>query len=264
MKRLASLKMEWNAASATNAYLDTLQLCSDYKRQCDSWRKTQEPGSDEFISALAAGMKAKLIVEVSSTVSPSTLALAAAARHTGGRFVCILPEPVLAESKKVIKDSGLKDIVEFKTGDPTELLSHYGDIDFSVIDCKNDNYTRLLKLLNVNHEKSVVVANNLVCEKKGLGGHVKGKKDRVQVRSMKHPIGKGMEITTISRRNETEKRDHGHIRSRFKIETKNDVTKRTGKSRWVVKVDEKSGEEHIFRVPESLEVSHGKEKTFPF
>ncbi|KAK3194622.1 hypothetical protein Dsin_025932 [Dipteronia sinensis] len=247
MKRLANLKMDWNAASATDAYLDTLRLCSDYKRRCDSWRKTQEPGSNEFISALAAGMKAKLIVEVSSAVSPSTLALATAARHTGGRLVCILPEPILAESKKVIKDSGLKDMVEFKTGDPCELLSHYGDIDFSVIDCKNDDNTRLLSMLNVNPEKSVVVANNLVCEKKGLGGHVKGKKDRVQVRTMKHPIGKGMEITMISRRNEIEnKRDHHG----------DDAMKRNGKSRWVVKVDEKSGEEHIFRVPKSHEISH--------
>ncbi len=83
---------------------------------------TRETGSNEFISALAAGMKAKLIVEITSDVSPSTVALATAARHTGGRLVCILPEPVLAESKKVIRDSGLKDIVEFRTGDPSELL----------------------------------------------------------------------------------------------------------------------------------------------
>lgn len=91
--------------------------CNDYKIRCDSWR-TQEPESNEFISALAAGMKSKFLVEVSPGVSPSTLALAAAARHTGGRLVCILPERVLAESNKVIKDSGLKDIVELKTGTP--------------------------------------------------------------------------------------------------------------------------------------------------
>ncbi|KAF2324884.1 hypothetical protein GH714_021022 [Hevea brasiliensis] len=82
--------------------------CGDHKRRCGLWM-TRETGSNEFISALAAGMKAKLIVEITSDVSPSTVALATAARHTGGRLVCILPEPVLAESKKVIRDSGPHD-----------------------------------------------------------------------------------------------------------------------------------------------------------
>lgn len=73
----------------------------------------QEPGSNEFVSALAAGMKAKLIVEVTSCVSLSTIALAAAARQTGGRLECILPETALDESKQVIRNSGLIDQVEF-------------------------------------------------------------------------------------------------------------------------------------------------------
>lgn len=80
-------------------------------------------------------------------------------------MVCILPEPILAESNKVIKDSGLKDLVEFKTGDPFELLTNYENIDFSLVDCKNDEYTGLLKLLDVNLRKSVVVATNLVGER---------------------------------------------------------------------------------------------------
>ncbi|KAB2595849.1 hypothetical protein D8674_031299 [Pyrus ussuriensis x Pyrus communis] len=234
--------MEWSAASATNAYFDTLKLvsnvsnvltpnsysfllCNDCGRQCGSW-KTQEPGSNEFVSALAAGMNAKLIVEVTSTVSPSTIALGAAAKQTGGKLVCILSQPVLDESKKVIRDSGLKDSVEFKTGNPSELLSNYENIDFSLVDCKNDEYTRLLKLLDVNARKSVVVANNLVGERKELEGHLGVKGKRVPVRSTKNSIGKGMEVTMIGKN-----------------------TEESGKSKWVVKVDEQSGEEHIFRVP---------------
>ncbi|XP_012481105.1 uncharacterized protein LOC105795999 [Gossypium raimondii] len=96
--------MEWSAASATKAYLETLQL----------W-KTREPRSNEFISALAARMKSKLIVEVKPRVSPSTLALATAAKHTGAKFVCILPEAALPEVKRESKDLGLTDVVEFKT-----------------------------------------------------------------------------------------------------------------------------------------------------
>ena len=47
----------------------------------------------EFISALAAGKQAKLMVEVSTEgITPLTIALAVAAKQTGGRFICILVE----------------------------------------------------------------------------------------------------------------------------------------------------------------------------
>ncbi|XP_007051551.2 PREDICTED: uncharacterized protein LOC18613980 [Theobroma cacao] len=244
--------MEWSATSATKAYLETIQLCNNLNKLSDSW-KTREPGSSEFISALAAGMKSKLIVEVKSSVSPSTIALATAAKHTGARFVCILPETALLEAKKETKDSGLIDIVEFKTGDPTEILQNYEKIDFSLVDCKNDDYPKLLKMINVNPKKAVVVANNLASDKEGFGGHVKGMKDKVTVRSMKHPIGKGMEITTIGRTNKSERRDRGGG-GLLGAERRGIPMKKTASanSKWIVRVDEESGEEHIFRPPRSL------------
>jgi predicted O-methyltransferase YrrM len=201
----------------------------------------QELGSNEFVSALAAGMKAKLIVEVtSSPASSSTIALAAAARQTGGKLVCILPEPVLDESKESIKNSGLKDQVEFRTEDPSKLLPRYENIDFSLVDCKDESYAMLLNLLDVNPVRSVVVANNLVGDRKGLEGRVRRKDEKVAVRSVKHPIGKGMEVTMISRNGEIDHkrhvRDYHHARKR-------------NKSKWIAKFDEKSGEEHIFRLP---------------
>ncbi|XVF80236.1 hypothetical protein PTKIN_Ptkin15bG0054700 [Pterospermum kingtungense] len=218
------------------------------KRRSDSW-KTREPGSSEFISALAAGMEGKLIVEVKSSVSPSTIALATAAKHTGARFVCILPEAALLEAKRETKDTGLINMVEFKTGDPTEILKNYEKVDFSLVDCMNDDYPKLLKMIKVNPHKAVVVAINLAGDKEGLGGHVTGMKDKVPVRSMKHPIGKGMEITTIGRSNKSERRDQGGG-VHFGAETMGIPQKR--KSKWIVKVDEESGEEHIFRMPRSF------------
>lgn len=182
-------------------------------------------------------MKAKLIVEVtSSPASSSTIALAAAARQTGGKLVCILPETVLDESKEAINNSGLKDQVEFRTEDPYKLLPYYENIDFSLVDCKDESYEMLLNFIDVNPVRSVVVANNLVGDRKGLGGCVRRNYEKLAVRSVKHPIGKGMEVTTISKNDETDKRHH-HARKR-------------NKSKWIAKFDEKSGEEHIFRLPQ--------------
>ncbi|KAK7258503.1 hypothetical protein RIF29_24082 [Crotalaria pallida] len=234
--------MEWSATCATRAYLDTLQLCSTHKIQYGSWR-VQEPGSNEFVSALAAGMKAKLIVEVTSgSSSSSTIALAAAARQTGGRLVCILPEPELDESKEVIRNSGLNDQVEFRTEDPSMLLPCYENIDFSLVDCKDERYVKLLNLLDVNPTRSVVVANNLAGDKKGLDGYVRRKDhdEKVAVRSLKHPIGKGMEVTMISKNDENDKR----------LGVRSHHGRKRNKSKWVAKFDEESGEEHIFRVPQ--------------
>ncbi|TYI19367.1 hypothetical protein ES332_A07G160300v1 [Gossypium tomentosum] len=193
--------MEWSAASATKAYLETLQL-----------GKTPEPRSNEFISALAAGMKSKLIVEVKSSVSPSTLALASAAKHTGAKFVCILPEAALPEVERESKDLGLTYVT-----------------DFSLVVCKNGDYRKLLNTIKVNPKRAVVVATNLSDDKQGLGAHIVGKKNKVP----------GMEITTIGKTNTSGRHDQGgggHFG--------------TAKSKWIVKVDEESGEEeHIFRVP---------------
>ncbi|XP_047335532.1 uncharacterized protein LOC124939064 [Impatiens glandulifera] len=236
--------MEWSPQCAQDAYLDTLRLCNEHRQHCNS---TTEPDSKEFISALAAGMNAKLIVEVTSEVSTSTIALAAAARQTGGKLVCILPEPRLDESQKAIHHSGLDDLVEFRTEDPETLLPSYENIDFSLVDCKADNYNNLLKMLDVNPTRSVVVADNLIEGRHGLEGHVKGSKEnKVMVRSTTHPIGQGMEVTMIGKGNET---TSSHARRR---ERKTDLGgKRNLKSKWIVRVDEKNGEEHIFRMPQS-------------
>ncbi|KAK6142704.1 hypothetical protein DH2020_023052 [Rehmannia glutinosa] len=233
---------------------DFLVVCSRCKKSCNSC-EAQMPESNEFISALAAGMSAKLIVEITSEVSSSTVALAVAARQTGGKLICILPEPKLNKSQKAIEDSCLSEMVEFKTGDPAEALVNYENIDFSVVDCKSHDYGKLLENLDVNLKRSVVVANNLLEGEKGLEGHLRGVESKTKVRSMKHPIGEGMEITMIGKSNDFGKKSSSHFGKKSKSGSycvrPERVVKKTDKSKWVFQVDEKSGEEHIFRMPKS-------------
>lgn len=207
-----------------------------------------EPETNEFVSAMAAGMNCQLIVEVTLSVSPITIALAAAARQTKGRHICILPEPFLTESSLFIKESGLAHFVDFVIGDPSEILARYNSIDFAVMDCRIVDYAELLKQLDVNLKKAVIVANNLRRGEKGLAENLKWAKDqKVSVKSLRHFIGKGMEVMTIGMRDDQSLHRKiltsggGHERFRS-----NNTMKR--KSHWVKKVDEISGEEHIFRV----------------
>lgn len=219
------------------------------KRKCLESQKSVELESNEFISALAAGMGAKLIVEVSPEPSHSTVALAAAARQTGGRLICILPEEAASTSaKEVIEESGLEDRVEYKVGDPYQLLPEYENIDFSLVDCKADSYTDLLKLLDVNPQWSVVVANRLEGAKEGLRGDVRGlslRKGHV-VRSVKRPIGEGMEVTVIGKIDES---NTGSSKQQRKAPAPAKHQRR--KSKWVREIDE-HGEEHIYRLPMTL------------
>ncbi|CAA2998614.1 Hypothetical predicted protein [Olea europaea subsp. europaea] len=244
--------MDWSPTSATNAYLDALKLCRESKKECNSCEEMRKLESNEFISALAAGLNSKLIVEVTSEASSSTVALAAAARQTGGKLLCILPDPrTLDKSLKVIQELGLNEMVKFRTGDPIEVLPNYENIDFSLVDCNTDKYGRLFEKLDVNRKRSIVVANNLVEGRKGAEGLLKGVETMFKVQSTKRPIGKGMEVTMIGKSNEFGKRERSRG-SHSRAEGKGQFVKKTNKSKWVFAVDEKNGEEHIYRMPKSL------------
>ncbi|XP_047163975.1 uncharacterized protein LOC124833517, partial [Vigna umbellata] len=203
--------------------------CENKKREDGIWR-VGNPESNELISALAAGMKAKLIVEVTSCVSLYTIALAVAARQTAGRFLCFIPKSLLRQSKEAIMNSGLADQVEFRTEDPSKLLSLYHNIDFFLVHCRDDNYTRLLNLVDVSMKRSViVVAKHVLCDKKGLRWHIRGKHEQPEVRSLSH-LGNAMEVSRICMNDDSDKKRR--------------------KSLWIAKFDEESGEEHIYRVPQ--------------
>ncbi|KAK8554551.1 hypothetical protein V6N13_093534 [Hibiscus sabdariffa] len=104
-------------------------------------------------------------------------------KHTGARFVCVLSKAAVHRNRA--KDSSLIDTAEFKTGHLIEILQSYVKIDFTLVDCKNCNYPKLFKMMNTDPKKAVVVANNLACDKEGLGGYVIGMDDKVGVKFMK-------------------------------------------------------------------------------
>ncbi|RZR71062.1 hypothetical protein BHM03_00003268 [Ensete ventricosum] len=223
------------AKCASFLFLFQLAQDSGRRRRRNDGHPSAEPANDEFVSALAAGMGARLIVEVSPEASESTGAVAAAARQTGGRLVCIIAEEVsLAPTKDVIEESGMDDAVEFKVGDPYQLLPEHERIDFSLVGCKSDPYPGLLELLHVNPRSSVVVANRLRGGKEG-------------------PIGEGMEVMMIGKFEEVARTGTAAGGVERRKSAKGSGRRRPHrKSRWVRKIDER-GEEHFFRLPMSFE-----------
>ena len=222
--------------------------------QCnlDVEKKSKKLESTELISALAAGMNAQLIVEICSAPSSTTIALSAAARQINGRFVCILPaksDSLHVDSVKAMQEFGLEDTTEFVIGEAKELLPSYKNVDFCLIDCKltQDCSASLFQLLSINPSLAVVVANNLL-DRTTTGAYDRTFKKIPGAKSITLPIGKGIEVTRIGTYNSSSSQTQNKGIIPDNRCTSHAFRGNNKKSRWIVHIDERTGEEHVFRV----------------
>lgn len=154
-----------------------------------------EPDSAEFISSLAAGIGARRLLEIGGSSGLSTIALAAAARRTGGRLVSIEIEPLRqAESADRLARLGLADYVEFVLDDAANVLPHESDLEFVLIDCEKADYVRFFDLLRLV-PGAVVVADNILSHH--IVKYVTHVRARPGVESITLPIGKGLEVSRV-------------------------------------------------------------------
>ncbi|KAK8498782.1 hypothetical protein V6N12_066923 [Hibiscus sabdariffa] len=185
----------WSAENATKAYLRALNM----------GRRGKEPDVAEFISAIAAGNNAQLMVMTCANVAGSTaLALVAAAHQTGGRVVCILNSLDRYEaSKSALGNYG--DCITFVIGDAKKLLNDYKTADFVLIDWYNALHKGPAVCSCIDGFKTYFL-----------------------------PIGEGL---LVIRKGELS----------LSSKAGNRVNSRN-RSRWVVKIDKWTGEEHVFRI----------------
>jgi predicted O-methyltransferase YrrM len=156
-----------------------------------------EPPSAEFICALAAGIGARRLLEVGGSSGLSTIALAAAARHTAGRLVSIEIEPVRQDlARRRLAALGLADFVEFVLGDAADLLPQFEGLEFVLIDCEKEDYERFLRLLNLS-PRAIVVADNILSH--DLWEYVNAVRTYPGIESVTLPIGKGLEVSRFVR-----------------------------------------------------------------
>jgi predicted O-methyltransferase YrrM len=155
-----------------------------------------EPASAEFVCALASGSGVRRLLEIGGSTGLSTIALAAAARHTGGRVVSIEIEPTRqALAQQHLAKLDLAGHVEFVRADAGDVLPGYEGLDFVLIDCEKDDYIRFLGLLRLTRG-AVVVADNILSH--DLGKYVKAVRSYPGVESMTLAIGKGLEVSRFT------------------------------------------------------------------
>jgi predicted O-methyltransferase YrrM len=154
-----------------------------------------EPHAAELLSALAAGLGAKRIVEIGGSSGLSTIALAAAAKETGGTVISIELEPVRqAEAKETLARVGLAAQVDLRLGDAAAILPTLGVVDLAFIDCEKDDYPRFFDLLKLA-PGAVVVADNVISH--GLTGYIAHVRAKPGVESITLTVGSGLEVTRV-------------------------------------------------------------------
>ncbi|XP_021775279.1 uncharacterized protein LOC110739131 isoform X1 [Chenopodium quinoa] len=177
--------MEWSPQHAMKAFLQTLHLCKENNIHNEEERygidgsKVIEPQGTELLSALAAGNKARIILDITSHqkgVTPLTLALAVAAKQTEGKLICIRPtlQSLFGLDHYIDRDHDNCDasgVTELRVGDPCELINDIRNVDFAVIDCTGFDSSRLRSLsekLHLNPRGAIIVANNITRREQGV------------------------------------------------------------------------------------------------
>jgi len=156
-----------------------------------------EPPSAEFIHALAAGIGAKRLLEIGGSSGLSTIALAAAARQTGGCLISIEKEPVRqADAKDTLSRLGLAKHVDFILADAATVLLRQADLDFALIDCEKEDYIRFFDMLPMR-KGGIIVADNIISH--SMSDYVAHVRGCAGAESITLEIGKGLEVSCVHR-----------------------------------------------------------------
>ncbi|MBV8904844.1 MAG: DUF1442 domain-containing protein [Acidobacteriia bacterium] len=155
-----------------------------------------EPASAEFLCALAEGVRAKRMVEIGGSSGVSTIALATAARATGGHVVSIEIEPQRqAEARVTLARLELDGFVDFVLADAATVLPRLGPLDLAFIDCEKDDYIRFFDMLPLV-PGAIVVADNIVSHR--MTKYVSHVLSQPAAESILLPIGQGLEVTRVA------------------------------------------------------------------
>ncbi|KAL4373074.1 hypothetical protein HN51_007051 [Arachis hypogaea] len=225
------MKLVWSPERASNAYIDTVKSCKLYRQS----------GVAEMVSAMAAGWNAQVIVETWSQggLIATSVGLAIARRHTGGRHVCIVPdERSRSEYAASMGEAGM--LPEIMVGEPEEVMAELTGIDFLVVDSRRKDFPRVLRLAKLSNNGAVLLCKNTGFSLSSvkwwnlLGGHGSS---RGVVRSVFLPVGKGLDMAHVSSSATT---------GGTSVNSQSSVRGNNGK-RWIKHVDQRSGDVHYIR-----------------
>ncbi|KAJ9563315.1 hypothetical protein OSB04_008475 [Centaurea solstitialis] len=217
------MKLVWSPEMALEAFIETVKTC----------KNIQESDDAEMISAMVGGWKPRLIVEAwaSGGEITTSIGLEIAARHLGARHVCIVEnENSRSEYVAAMINHGSQ-VPELVMEEAKEAMATLQEVEFMVVDGRCKDLYKLFGFIELSHRGAVLVCKNTM-QRYTVGFHwdfLIGEKARV-TKSTIIPVGQGLNIAYVKK----------NLKSRKS-------TSKYCSSRWITRIDEKTGEEHIFR-----------------
>ena len=160
------------------------------------------PTTGRFLFSIVAPQADCEVLELGGSRGYSTIWLAAAARHLGGRVVSFERDPRKVEAwHRNVEEAGLAEWAELHEGDAVELLPGIDDVfDVVFLDAEKEDYERLFELERTKVEPgALIVADNIHSHAEDLAAYAAARQADPALLSVTVPLDKGLELTTVLR-----------------------------------------------------------------
>jgi predicted O-methyltransferase YrrM len=156
----------------------------------------------QFLFALVAPQTDCEVLEIGGSRGYSTIWLAAAARHLGGRVLSLEADPRKVEAwRQNIADAGLEEWAELIAGDAHETLAAIDDVfDLVFLDAEKDDYERLFQAARPKVEPcALFVADNVLSHADPLARYSAARQADPTLESLTLPLDRGLELSVVLR-----------------------------------------------------------------
>src|ERR671937_739582 len=161
-----------------------------------------EPTTGRFLFSVCAPQTDCEVLEIGAGRGYSTVWLAAAVRHLGGRVLSLEREPdCIADWRRNIEDAGLEDWADLVEGDARETLPAIDDVfDVVFLDAEKEDYERLFEVARTKLEPgALVVADNVLSHEDTLGAYSRARQADPTLESVTVPLDRGLELSVVLR-----------------------------------------------------------------
>jgi caffeoyl-CoA O-methyltransferase len=160
------------------------------------------PTTGQFLFSVVAPQTDCEVLEIGGSRGYSTVWLAAAARHLGGRVLSLEHDQRKIEAWRAnIAEAGLEDWAELLEGDARETVPAIDDVfDLVFLDAEKDDYEQLFQLARTKLEPgALVIADNVRSHEETLGAYSRARQNDPTLESVTVPLDRGLELSVILR-----------------------------------------------------------------
>jgi predicted O-methyltransferase YrrM len=161
-----------------------------------------EPTTGRLLFSVCAPQADCEVLEIGAGRGYSTIWLAAAVRHLGGRVLALERDHAcIAEWRRNIAAAGLEETAQLVEGDARETLPMIDDVfDVVFLDAGNEQYDELFRLARGKLEPgALVIADDVTLHAHALRSYTEARQADPTLSSLTVPLDRGLELSVVLR-----------------------------------------------------------------